>query len=168
MIDCKAFYFEDDGLIPNNPSQPLLLYQAVLSEEQRHSDVCIELLSDHGWSNSWTNGIFPYHHYHSNAHEVLAMLNGAARVILGGEQGEVVTLNKGDVVLIPAGVGHCRLDSSIDFLVAGAYDRGLGYDLCRGRPGEQEEALENIKQVPLPQMDPVTGEEEPLYRYWNR
>ena len=168
MIDCEALHFEDDGSIPNNPTQPLLLYQAVLSDKQRDPDVCIAMLSDHGWSNAWTNGIFPYHHYHSNAHEVLAVLNGTARVILGGEQGKEATLNKGDVVLIPAGVGHCRLESSIDFLVAGAYDRGLSYDLCRGRPGEREKSLHNIRQVPMPRMDPVTGGQEPSYRYWSR
>ena len=53
-------------------------------------------------------------------------------------------------------------------MAAGTYDRGLSYDLCRGRPGEREKALKNIGQVPLPHMDPVTGSEEPLYRYWSR
>jgi len=164
-INCQAFHFEDDGSIPNN-ELPLLLYPQALSDEQLDPDKCIRLLADHGWTGAWVNGIFPYHHYHSNAHEVLAVIGGSARVMLGGPEGEEVEIKAGDVVLIPAGVGHCRLSSSGGFRVVGAYDRGLSYDLCKGDPGERPQVLVNIKQVPMPKQDPVTGERELLYGCW--
>lgn len=164
-MNCEAYYFEDDGSIPNSPV-PLLHYAGALTEELRDPAACRRLLNDHGWSNTWVNGIFSYHHYHSNAHEVLAVLSGSAEVLFGGEEGEQVSVTAGDVVLIPAGTGHCRISSTKNFQVMGAYDRGRGHDLCRGEAGERPQVLENIQEVPVPRQDPVTGEKDPLYSKW--
>ena len=88
-----------------------------------------------GWGGSWRNGIFPFHHYHSTSHEVLGIARGSARVRFGGEKGQTVEVAAGDVVVIPAGVGHKNEGSSPDLLVIGAYPEGRDYDLCRGEPG---------------------------------
>jgi uncharacterized protein YjlB len=63
----------------------------------------------------------------------------------------------GDVVLIPAGVGHCRLDMSGDLSVVGAYPEGQEADLRRDTAGDFRGAAEHIAKVPPPQRDPVTG-----------
>lgn len=166
MMDCKTYLFEDDGSIPNNPKLSLLVYQDALNTEQLQAQSCKTLLSKHGWRNAWVNGIYSYHHYHSNTHEVLAVIGGSAEVLMGGEQGEQLSITAGDVILIPAGVGHCRLSSSADFRIVGAYPKGASYDLCTGKPEERPEVLENIKNVSLPDLDPVTGEKDPLLEYW--
>jgi uncharacterized protein YjlB len=71
------------------------------------------------------------------------------------------------VVVIPAGVGHCRVDSSDDFSVVGAYPRGQeSYDLRIGEKGERPEVVENIRGIPLPEADPLFGEDGPLLRHW--
>jgi len=167
MITCKAFKFEDDGSVPNNPELPLLIYPGALNESQKNSNAALDLLGKHGWTNAWVDGIFSYHHYHSNTHEVLAVVSGSADVKLGGEQGREFHIEAGDVILLPAGVGHCRLGSSPDFRVVGAYAGGRSYDLCRGKPNERPQVLENIKKVPLPEKDPVTGRKDPLHKHWN-
>ena len=59
-----------------------------------------------GWTNAWIDGIHEFHHYHSNAHEVLGIVSGSAPVRFGGEDGELVGVTAGDVVVIPAGVAH--------------------------------------------------------------
>lgn len=166
MTECETYQFHDDGSIPNNKEFPLLLYRNALSEELLEPEACIEMLAEHGWTNAWVNGIFPYHHYHSNAHEVLAVIGGSAQVMMGGPKGEQVELNAGDLVLIPAGVGHCKQSSSGDFQVVGAYDHGLNYDLRTGEKGERPSVLRNIELVPLPEKDPVTGGKKPLYDHW--
>ena len=71
-----------------------------------------------------------------------------------------------DVVVIPAGVGHCNLGSSGGFLVVGAYPEGQSWDLRTGEPDERPEVLENIRKVPLPRTDPVFGDEGPLHEHW--
>jgi len=166
MINCNTYFFEDDGSIPNNPNLPLLVYADALEGEQLQPNKCQSLLNSHGWSNAWVNGIFSYHHYHSNTHEVLAVITGSAQVKMGGEGGQDLTISAGDVMVIPAGVGHCRKSSSADFRVVGAYPRGTSYDLCTGKPNERPQVLENIRNVDLPDFDPVTGEPEPLHSYW--
>ncbi len=110
--------------------------------------------------------MFTFHHYHSTAHEVLGVARGSARVMFGGPSGEAFDVEAGDVVVIPAGVGHCRLSSSGDFLVVGAYPPGQSWDLLRGDPGERPQADQNIARVPMPRTDPVEGEGGALVRLW--
>ncbi len=166
MKKCRTYYFPDDGSIPNNQKLPLLVYSKVLSNTHNATKTK-QLLSKHGWSGAWVNGIFSYHHYHSTAHEVLVVTSGSARVQFGGKQGEVLNVEAGDVIVIPAGVGHCNLGNSADFRVVGAYPERQQWDLCTGKPEERPQVLENIRSVPLPETDPITGEEEPLLIHWN-
>ena len=160
--------FEDDGRIPNNPALPLLVYPQALPEDEQEPSRCKGLLAESGWGGAWVNGIFPYHHYHSTSHEVLCVIGGEARVTFGGPEGETIKVRAGDVVVIPAGVGHCRESSGGGFTVVGAYPRGQeDYDLKTGEEGERPGVLENIRNVPLPETDPLYGEEGTLLRRWS-
>jgi uncharacterized protein YjlB len=132
------YRFEDDGSIPNNPALPMLVYQQVLDGPDLDSSRCKELLSGNGWGGAWVDGVFPFHHYHSNAHEVLCVIGGSASIAFGGPEGETVEVSAGDVVVIPAGVGHCNRGSESGFSVVGAYPRGQeNYDLRTGEEGER-------------------------------
>ena len=70
-------------------------------------------------------------------------------------------MNPGDVVIIPAGVGHKNLAASADFRVIGAYPRGQAWDICYGKPGERPRADQNIARVALPTADPLFGQRRP-------
>jgi uncharacterized protein YjlB len=114
------------------------------------------------------NGVFSNHHYHSNAHEVLCVVSGSASLAFGGPEGETVEVEAGDVVVIPAGVGHCNRGSKGGFSVVGAYPRGQeSYDLRTGEGGQRPEVLENIRNVPLPKSDPLFGEKGLLLQRWS-
>ena len=165
-MKCDTYFFEDDGSIPNNPKLPFLVYSGALSRRQASPATAMKLLNDNGWSGAWINGIYSYHHYHSTAHEVLVVTGGSATVKFGGEQGEELQIKQGDAVVIPAGVGHCNINSSMGFQVVGAYPNGQRWDLCKGTSGERPQVLEIIKSVPLPEADPITGEHEPLLNHW--
>jgi uncharacterized protein YjlB len=110
--------------------------------------------------------VFGYHHYHSTAHEVLGIFRGHATVQFGGEQGVVLSVEKGDVVIIPAGVAHKNLECSRDFRAVGAYPDGQRPDTRYGKPGERPQVDSNIAQVPLPQADPVFGKQGELMTQW--
>jgi uncharacterized protein YjlB len=167
-IEVLTFTFADDGSIPNHPTLPLILYKGVLRLDPTDPAATAEqLFTTNGWQGSWRDGIFDFHHYHSNAHEVLAICRGAATVRFGGEEGETVTVEAGDVALLPAGTGHKRLSPSGDLLVVGAYPPGQSPDLCRGNAGERPQALATIRTVPLPAQDPVYGQTGPRFTHWS-
>lgn len=165
-ITVQNHTFGDDGRIPNNPL-PLLVYQQALEGNDRGISECKSLLAGNGWGGAWVNGVFPYHHYHSNAHEVLCVTSGNARVTFGGHEGTTIEIEAGDVAVVPAGVGHCNAGASGDFTVIGAYPRGQeSYDLRTGEEGERPEVIENIRSVESPVRDPIFGDQGPLMRRW--
>ncbi|MFK0525111.1 cupin domain-containing protein [Paenibacillus illinoisensis] len=161
----ETFYFQDDGVIPNNPNLPVLLYKGIWAKDPSRTE---SLLNSNNWGNSWINGVYDYHHFHSNAHEVLAVVSGFVQLILGGEKGQRVYLQTGDIVVLPAGTGHKRLEASSDFRIAGAYPGGTSYNTRTGAPGERPEVLREIHDVPIPDTDPVYGNEGPLLELWNK
>jgi uncharacterized protein YjlB len=158
----EAVTFADDGRFPNS-SLPLLVYRGALPADPATME---RRFAAHGWSGGWRDGIFPFHHFHSTAHEVLGIAAGSAEVRFGGPQGRTVAVQAGDVVVIPAGVAHCRERASSDLLVVGAYPGGTDYDTRRGDPGEHAEVLRNIARVGRPEQDPVQGGEGALLRLW--
>ncbi|MCA0989777.1 cupin domain-containing protein [Guptibacillus hwajinpoensis] len=159
----KTLYFDDDGKIPNNAFYPLTLYHAALENRD-----AMALFNKNKWTNAWQNGVFPYHHYHSNTHEVLGIVKGDASITFGGEKGETIRVEEGDVVVIPAGVGHKREQASSDFLVVGAYPDGRDHDLRTGEPNERPTVLKNIQNVPVPEFDPIFGVDGPLKKSWTK
>ena len=160
----ETYVFEDDGRIPNS-RLPLLVYRQAVPADPAAIE---KRFAAHDWSGGWRNGIYPFHHFHSTAHEVLGIARGSAEVMFGGPSGRAVTVNAGDVVVIPAGVGHCNKGDSGDLLVVGAYPGGGDYDLRRGDPAEHGEVVGNIAQVALPGRDPVFAGDGPLLRLWSR
>lgn len=168
-ITVNSYRFADDGSIPNNPTLPFLVYAGVLNfADADPAVVAEELFAANGWVDSWRNGIFPYPHYHSTAHEALILCRGRAQVRFGGAQGVVLTVQAGDAVAIPAGVGHENLGATADLLVVGAYPPNQRVDLCKGKPGERPQTLENIAKVPLPARDPLYGVAGPLLDFWRQ
>jgi uncharacterized protein YjlB len=157
--------FKDDGKIPNS-KLPLLIYKNVFSEEKADPQHMIEHFSRYNWRNAWTDGVYDFHHYHSNTHEAMGIHQGYATLQFGGESGEQVSVEEGDVVVVPAGVGHRKISASDDFGVVGAYPDGRDYDLLKGEKGERPKADENIAAVPLPDNDPVHGKMEGLLALW--
>jgi uncharacterized protein YjlB len=164
--DVTVVPLTDDGTFPNNDRLPLLVYRAAFAPAARSASAIEAVFRQNRWGGAWRNGIYAYHHYHSTAHEALGVARGAARVQLGGPEGETFDVAAGDVLILPAGVAHKNLGASSDFLVVGAYPAGQDWDMNTGQPGERPQADQNIKQVPLPPIDPVYGGNGPLSARW--
>ncbi len=160
--------FEKNRHFPNN-ELPVLIYRKALmlpSQKNRAAEIIQQEFIRNGWSNSWKNGIYDFHHYHSNTHECMGMAMGWAVVILGGPNGRRLKLEQGDVLILPAGVGHRCTSKSEDFLCVGAYPEGKDYDTNTGMEEEYEKAVEQISALDIPEYDPVFGEQGFLKTYW--
>lgn len=160
----RTLFLEEDSEMPNNPALPVLIYSGVLKRDAAGQDETFQQrFAANGWRGIWRNGIFAYHHFHPDAHEVLGIARGNVEVHLGGESGQRLKFEVGDMLVLPAGTGHKKLSGSDDFLVIGAYPEGQeNYTICRGKLPRAA-----MTQVPLPSTDPLYGAAGPLPRFWN-
>ncbi|GLQ51949.1 cupin domain-containing protein [Dyella flava] len=166
MQQVRTFLLAENGWVPNNSRLPVILYLNVF---ERRKDIAPQemetLFRQNGWLPRWRAGVYAYHHYHTTSHEVLGIVDGYARLVLGGPDGPEVPVRAGQVLLIPAGVGHRRVFADENFLVVGAYPGGQDWDLCKGPPVDA--MRERIANLPLPDMDPVEGANGLLKHLWH-
>lgn len=161
-MDIESHLIEEAEGFPNNPKLPLLHYHSVLEDSE--PSAIQNKFESNGWKNSWVDGVFSYHHFHSNTHEALGVASGFCDVQIGGGSGAVFRIEKGDVLVIPAGVSHKNVGASDDFVCVGSYPTDIPYDMKReGAEGVKE----RIQEVGLPEADPAFGEEGPLFDYWS-
>ena len=164
-----SIIIQDDGTYPNNKKLPLLVLPQVFSFEQQVNPKDYEAIFKYnGWTNTWRNGLFSFHHYHSTAHEVLGVYQGWVKAQFGGPSGKMLKARAGDVLIIPAGVAHKNLGQSTDFSVVGAYPIGQNPDMNEGKKGERPLTDQQIKKVPFPVSDPVFGKKGPVISIWTR
>jgi uncharacterized protein YjlB len=156
----REYYIKDNGQFPNSVL-PVLLYKAILKIPFFCAAKYVrKLFQKNGWTNNWQNGIYTYHHYHSITHEAFAAVKGQTVLLLGGENGKVLKFEKGDVIIIPAGVAHKNLGKQNDVICVGGYPDGKDFDMNYGEEGERPGTDQNISNVTIPSTDPVYGESE--------
>lgn len=160
MMDIIKIHIKENKPFPNNEI-PVIIYKDALEtlfDDSNYSDEeVLRFLESNRYSNGWTNGILTRHHFHSNAHEVLACVSGSASVQLGGPKSDIITFKKGDVLFLPAGTAHKNIETTGNFTIVGAYPNGGSYDMRYGEIVEYEQMKVNIGNVDEPKFDPVTG-----------
>src|SRR5688500_8317531 len=118
----------EDGPFPYNGLLPLLVYrEAFQLGNTTYPGTIKAILEANRCTHSWIDGIYDYHHYHSTAHEILIILEGSCRVQFGGPNGISLSLEKGDVAIVPAGVAHKKIDDADGFSCMGAYPEHQQY-----------------------------------------
>lgn len=185
----EHFFITGAGEAPNNESLPLILYKAAVEFDEREPEAVFEEIF---WGNKWADGFrdgtFPFHHYHSAAHEVVGVARGTAVLQFGGPSGPEVEVAAGDACVIPAGVVHRRIDDAPGYSVVGAYPHHQVPDCCvlseaDARLAEVhpdavelvikvigEDKLKAVKAsiaaTVLPATDPLSGSGGPINELW--
>jgi uncharacterized protein YjlB len=142
----EKYQFKDDGITPNN-QLPVLVFRAV-NHNPYLADFFENTFKEAGWGNNWRDIINVADHYHSNTHEILGISKNRVRLKIGGAKGKEIELAEGDVVLIPAGVGHYSLDNSHPYEVVGGYPGGAEWDFILNDSGQYYDAKTRIKALP--------------------
>jgi uncharacterized protein YjlB len=152
-FDICRLFLKDDGVFPNNANHPLLIFQSAFCQSQAEAERAIEKAN---WTRPWVWGIFPYHHYHSTAWELLVCIQGRATLQLGGEKGPTTSVARGDIMLIPPGAAHKQLEANDGFTLLGSYPPNSGVvDTLTGKPSLKEK--ENIQNCFIPTFEPILG-----------
>jgi len=156
-MEVRKYLLQDNGIFPNS-NLPVIHYKSALNIAPVLGAFFVRsLFYRNGWRNNWRAGVYTYHHYHSVTHEVMGVVRGSTRLLLGGEGGCEVKIEKSDVLVIPAGVAHKNLGGENDVLCIGGYPGGADYDMNYGREGERPGTDANIRNVSMPENDPIDG-----------
>ena len=148
-------FLRDDGTFPNHPHHPVIIARSAFDGTTQQAQD--RITHQQKWTSPWIWGIFPYHHYHSTAWELLLGVEGHATIQLGGPDGPELLVQKGDLLLIPPGVAHKQLHATHDFALLGSYPTSGGsgsvVDTLRGAPTDQQRA--NIQACLAPASEPI-------------
>lgn len=154
------------GRIPNTSIQhrPLLIYDGAFLRSATASSIEARLKDVGVAFPQWRYTMYETTHFHSTTHEVLCISNGKAKLCFGGEHNPdrvECVVRRGDVVIVPAGVGH-RLLQDLDgaFEMVGAYPEGKSWDMCYGSEGEEDQ-VQGIANLEWFSRDPIYGEGGP-------
>lgn len=149
----KTLFLPEKPPFPN-AAWPVIWYRQMFGAGEQEDFA--GLFEKRGWTGLWVNGVYAFDHFHARAHEALGCVAGWADLRLGGPEGEVLRLSKGDAALLPAGTGHRNLRQSADFSVVGAYPPGQSPDMQRGDEKVYQRLLTQARSLPRPRTDPVT------------
>lgn len=156
-LDISRLAAKRGAAIPNNERYSALVLAGALCGENDPADIHA-LYARNGWGGAWTWEVFPYHHFHPDAFEALAVAKGGATLMLGGPQGEEIEVTAGDVIILPPGYGHKQIAKRDGFTICGAYPAGQeNYSTIRDSEGYDERVLETMRNVAPPDTDPVYG-----------
>ncbi|KAG9310242.1 RmlC-like cupin domain-containing protein [Chiua virens] len=162
-LQVTKHYIPKFNYIPNSSIQnyPLLVYHACFPESTSASAIESHFQSVGVVVPNWRSTMSTICHFHSTSHEVMCVAEGRASLCFGGEDNPervIMEVKKGDAMILPAGLAHRLLeDLDGDFLVVGGYPIGKSWDMCYGRPDE-EDKISKIKDLGWFAKDPIYGD----------
>ncbi|WVQ96937.1 hypothetical protein IAU59_004046 [Kwoniella sp. CBS 9459] len=176
-LDVSKYYIPAYRNFPNTSLRPypLLIYKQAF--DRTSADFNASAIESHlrrvgVVEPAWKYTMYQQHHYHSNTNEVLVVFSGKAKLCFGGaadnEHRIEVEAERGDAIIIPAGVGHALLreqatDDGERYQMIGCYPTGsANWDMCTGEKADKDDKWRNIENVGWFDRDPIYADEGPV------
>ncbi|KAL1632464.1 hypothetical protein SLS56_003542 [Neofusicoccum ribis] len=167
----EIYRFEPTADTPNNVL-PVLVYRSAFSTSVPLGEIRNVLQSNKWFSDGYSEASkTPI--FHSKTHEAHVIIKGRCQLLVGGTQygpppGQMIYLSAGDIVVFPAGISHCLVESEGYEFIAFYPEKSAKRDNCepRASPKEMKQYNKNIGKVAVPKYDPIGGKEGPLVEIW--
>lgn len=154
----EQYYLNDEGNTFED-YLPVLLYKGIINIPMLFEEHYLKTLFEpKNWKNVWKTEIFAYRHYQHVAHEVMGVYKDKALLMLGDKEQISVVLEKGDVLVIPAGVEIKNLNPENSVKCSGTYDGDVNY----GKTIGQSIPDFNLRKLRLPQNHSAYNKAEAL------
>lgn len=156
-----------------NSALPMIIYRGAIpptGDLERDIATTSDFLAKNGWKIVWytEKGLHPFHHFHSNAHEIVWVARGHQRGMFGGPNGLDAKVYSGDLIVLPAGTGHHGFERTDNLYMIGGYPKGVGRgNLIKSEECQPESFVNEIVGVPVP-ADPLTGGAGALTEAWRK
>jgi uncharacterized protein YjlB len=163
-----AVRFKDDGVIPNHPRWPLIIYRSAVDLDESHDPAAVieDLFEVNGWGDTWRKGIYDYVRYHSRTHELLGIAREGTCPFRrqqrpnihsqGGRRRHPASRHRSSVPL-----GGRRPPRRRAYPPTGTYDECTTVE-------HRPRALKTIPNVPQPRRDRLYGTGGPLSKLWKK
>ncbi|KAG8406567.1 hypothetical protein J3459_018651 [Metarhizium acridum] len=104
-------------------------------------------------------------------HLILAgIVSGRSTMLLGkinDGTGVDVEVQRGDVIVLPAGTAHSSIESTPDYFYIGVYPRRHPWWVNEHGQNPATHFRSTIRAVEMPEEDPVYGKDGPLLKLWH-
>jgi len=104
MLEWRRLTLVENDEFPAQSRKDIIVYRNAVDPDAADCAEQFEaLFTENGWHLEWRGRISDTGHFHSRAHEIIAIVKGSTILALGGGKGKRVVLDVGDAVLILLG-----------------------------------------------------------------
>lgn len=162
MLKWRRLTLVENDDFPPQSRKDIIVYRNAVDPDDADCAAKFEaLFAENGWHLEWRGRISDTGHFHSRAHEVIAIVKESAILAFGGGKGKRVVLDVGDAVLVPPGLLHRQADAWAGGVEAvGAIPEGVEWDLRREPPPNEPDG--GTTPVDRPWCDPILGTRGPF------
>jgi uncharacterized protein YjlB len=162
MLEWRRLTLVENDDFPTRSRKDIIVYRNAVDPDAADCAEQFEaLFTENGWRLEWRGRISDAGHFHSRAHEIIAIVKGSTILAFGGGKGKRFFLDAGDAVLVPPGLLHRQAGAWAGGVEAvGAIPEGVEWDLRREPPVDEPDG--GKAPVDRPCCDPILGMRGPF------
>src|ERR1700754_4224032 len=100
MLEWRRLTLVENDDFPTRSRKDIIVYRNAADPDAADCAEQFEaLFTENGWHLEWRGRISDTAHFHSHAHEVIAIVKGSTVLAFGGPKGKRIALDAGDAVM---------------------------------------------------------------------